>query len=60
MDRGGYQNRQFWKQPFIENGRTLSWDEAMPKFRDSTGRPDHPPGSWAPFPKDRRIFPWLA
>ena len=44
LDAGGYRKPIYWKQPFIENGRTLSSDEAMSKFRDKTGRPG--PSTW--------------
>jgi formylglycine-generating enzyme required for sulfatase activity/dienelactone hydrolase/predicted Ser/Thr protein kinase len=57
MDHGGYQKREYWKQPFIESGRTLSWDEAMSRFRDATGRPG--PSTWelAAFPEGQADFP---
>ena len=29
VDAGGYRTRDYWKEPIAENGRTLSWDEAM-------------------------------
>ncbi len=38
LDRGGYQKREYWKYPFSNDGRTLSWEEAMVMLRDSTGR----------------------
>ena len=44
VDAGGYQKSEYWKEQFVENGRTLSWEEAMPKFRDRTGRPG--PATW--------------
>ena len=44
VDAGGYQKPEYWKQPFVESGRALSWEEAMPKFRDKTGRPG--PSTW--------------
>ncbi len=44
VDRGGYRNREFWRQPFVDGARTLSWDEAMARFRDKTGRPG--PSTW--------------
>ena len=44
VDAGGYQKRGYWKQPFVENGRTLSWEEAMSKFLDKTGR--RGPSTW--------------
>ena len=44
VDRGGYQKPEFWKQPFVKDGRTLSWEEAIAFFHDSTGRPG--PAGW--------------
>ena len=44
VDAGGYRNAQFWQEPFVKEGRTLSWDEAMVEFRDATGRPG--PAGW--------------
>jgi pimeloyl-ACP methyl ester carboxylesterase len=44
VDAGGYLKREYWKQDFERGGRRLSWEEAMPLFRDSTGRPG--PSTW--------------
>ncbi len=44
VDAGGYRTRDYWKVPIAENGRTLTWDEAMTRFRDKTGRPG--PSTW--------------
>ncbi len=44
VDAGGYQNEEYWKQPLIDDGRTLSWAEAMERFKDATGRPS--PAGW--------------
>jgi len=44
VDAGGYRKPEYWKQPFVENGKALSWDEAMSRFRDKAGRPG--PASW--------------
>ncbi|MBZ5499614.1 MAG: protein kinase [Acidobacteriia bacterium] len=44
VDSGGYQNPQYWKQPFVGNGQTLSWKDAMALFTDKTGRPG--PATW--------------
>jgi len=57
IDHGAYQKREYWKQPFTENGRTLSWDEAIRKFRDATGRPG--PSTWelGSFPEGQADFP---
>ena len=45
VDAGGYRREELWKHPFVENGRTLPWAEAMTRFRDKTGRPG--PSTWA-------------
>jgi formylglycine-generating enzyme required for sulfatase activity/dienelactone hydrolase len=54
VDAGGYASAEHWREPFIDDdGRTLTWQEAMARFTDSTGRPgpatwevgDFPPGS---------------
>ena len=57
VDAGGYTNREFWRTPFVENGRTLSWEEAMAKFRDRTGRPG--PSTWelGTYPANQADFP---
>jgi dienelactone hydrolase len=44
VDSGGYQRREFWQEPFLENGRPLSWDQAMARFKDKTGRAG--PATW--------------
>ena len=44
VDAGGYRNREYWKHPFMEGGRTLTWEEAMERFRDRTRRPG--PATW--------------
>jgi hypothetical protein len=41
---GGYTRQEFWKHPFVDGGRTLSFQEAMARFKDSTGRPG--PATW--------------
>ena len=44
VDSGGYQKRDYWKEPFIRDGRSLSWEQALADFRDATGRPG--PSTW--------------
>jgi formylglycine-generating enzyme required for sulfatase activity/tRNA A-37 threonylcarbamoyl transferase component Bud32/dienelactone hydrolase len=44
IDRGGYQQRKYWKQRFLRGGRELSWEQAMELLRDSTGKPG--PATW--------------
>jgi eukaryotic-like serine/threonine-protein kinase len=38
VDKGGYQQRKYWKQKFLRDGKELSWEQAMDLFRDSTRR----------------------
>jgi predicted esterase len=45
VDAGGYRRQEFWRQPFMKDGRTLAFDEAMNLFRDQTGRPG--PSTWS-------------
>jgi formylglycine-generating enzyme required for sulfatase activity len=44
VDAGGYQRREYWREPVLRDGRTLGWDEAAALFRDRTGRPG--PATW--------------
>jgi hypothetical protein len=45
IDAGGYPKRQFWKYPFVKNGKPLAWEEAMRHFKDRTGLPG--PRNWS-------------
>jgi formylglycine-generating enzyme required for sulfatase activity/dienelactone hydrolase len=45
VDAGGYRTPKYWTQPFRENGRVLSFEEAMARFKDATGQPG--PSTWA-------------
>jgi hypothetical protein len=44
VDAGGYKSREYWKEPFVEDGRPVSWEIALAQFRDATGRPG--PSTW--------------
>ncbi len=57
MDAGGYRKREYWKQPFVREGRTLSWEEAIQEFRDATGRPG--PSTWegGTYPQGQDDYP---
>jgi len=37
ISAGGYLKREYWTDPFVENGRTLAWDEAMDRLVDRSG-----------------------
>ena len=57
VDAGGYRKPEYWKQPFTENGKTLSFQEAMSRFRDKDGRPG--PATWdlGNYPEGQRDYP---
>ena len=57
VDGGGYQEREYWKQEFRDNGKKLTWDEAMARFHDAAGRPG--PKDWiqGEYPKGQDDFP---
>ena len=57
VDRGGYQNRHWWKEKFLRDGRELTWEQAMDLFRDSTGRPG--PATWTAghYPAGQEDYP---
>ncbi len=44
VDAGGYREPRYWEHPFVLDGDTLSWEEAMGHFTDRTGRPG--PSTW--------------
>ncbi|UCC84545.1 MAG: protein kinase [Gemmatimonadota bacterium] len=44
VDAGGYRNREYWKHPFVRDGRELTWDEATGEFVDGSGLPG--PSTW--------------
>jgi eukaryotic-like serine/threonine-protein kinase len=57
VEAGGYRTVEYWKQPFVENGQTLSWQEAMSRFRDKAGRPG--PAAWelGDYPEGQADYP---
>ena len=57
VDREGYRRRELWKEPFVKEGKTLSWEEAMAEFKDSTGRPG--PSTWelGTYPENHADYP---
>jgi hypothetical protein len=42
---GGYQRREYWTEPFVRNGRELTWEQAMADLRDRSGLPG--PSTWS-------------
>ena len=57
VNRGGYQNKEYWKQKFIKEGKELSREEALKEFVDQSGRPG--PAGWqaGDYPEGQGDFP---
>ncbi|HJQ68469.1 MAG TPA: SUMF1/EgtB/PvdO family nonheme iron enzyme [Blastocatellia bacterium] len=57
INAGGYLKKQFWKHPFVKDGKPLSWEEATKEFKDRTGLPG--PRSWSNqnFPEGKADHP---
>jgi len=43
-NKGGYQEREYWKHKFIKDGKEMTWEDAVKEFVDATGRPC--PATW--------------
>jgi dienelactone hydrolase len=56
VDAGGYQKREYWKEPFVKEGKDLTWEQAMAGFHDAAGRPG--PSIWeGTYPDGQADFP---
>jgi serine/threonine protein kinase/formylglycine-generating enzyme required for sulfatase activity/dienelactone hydrolase len=57
VDQGGYQRKEYWKFPFVQDGKALSFEEATARFVDQTGRPG--PSTWQAgvFPQGHEDYP---
>jgi len=45
INAGGYVKREYWIHPFLKDGRSVGWDEAMAILVDRTGLPG--PREWS-------------
>lgn len=57
VDSGGYRRRDLWPREFTADGRRLSWEVAIERFVDQTGRPG--PSTWEAgrYPPGRADYP---
>jgi formylglycine-generating enzyme required for sulfatase activity len=57
VEAGGYLRRDLWTEEFLLNGKALSLEEAMARFRDTTERPG--PATWelGDYPEDEGDHP---
>jgi dienelactone hydrolase/predicted Ser/Thr protein kinase len=54
---GGYRDRKYWPQKFVEGGKELNWEEAVKRFVDQTGLPG--PSTWqaGDYPEGQADYP---
>jgi formylglycine-generating enzyme required for sulfatase activity/dienelactone hydrolase/predicted Ser/Thr protein kinase len=54
---GGYRDQKYWQHAIVENGRALTWTDAIARFHDATGRPG--PATWelGNYPEGQDDFP---
>ena len=57
VDAGGYRNTNLWKFPFVKDGRTLSFEQAMNLFRDKTDRAGPSTGELGGYPSGQDDYP---
>jgi formylglycine-generating enzyme required for sulfatase activity/dienelactone hydrolase len=57
VNAGGYNRQEYWKQPFRDAGRPISWEEARNSFHDRTGRLG--PATWesGAYPDGQENYP---
>jgi dienelactone hydrolase/predicted Ser/Thr protein kinase len=57
VDAGGYRDARHWTRPFREGSQSLTFDQAMERFRDATGRPG--PATWrlGTYPEGQGDYP---
>jgi dienelactone hydrolase len=57
VEQKGYQNRAYWKQPFVRQGQPVEAGVALAEFHDRTGQPG--PATWkdGTYPADQADFP---
>jgi eukaryotic-like serine/threonine-protein kinase len=45
VSAGGYLKKEYWKMPYVRDGKSLFWEAAMDTLKDRTGLPG--PRSWS-------------
>jgi predicted Ser/Thr protein kinase len=57
IDAGGYRKKEFWRHPFVRDGRELTWEEAVTEFVDQTALPG--PATWTAgdYPEGQEDYP---
>jgi eukaryotic-like serine/threonine-protein kinase len=57
VNGAGYRNKKYWKQGFINDGKELTWQEAVEEFVDQSGQPG--PATWeaGDYPEGKGDYP---
>ena len=57
IDSGGYRDKKYWKHQFLDDSKAMTWEKAMARFVDQTGRPG--PATWqaGDYPEEQGDFP---
>jgi formylglycine-generating enzyme required for sulfatase activity/dienelactone hydrolase len=57
LDAGGYRKKEYWKHPFLEDGRKFPWEDAMREFVDRSDQPG--PSTWlgGDYPEGQGEYP---
>lgn len=57
VDSGGYRRKEYWKHNFADGETALTWEQAMSRFVDQTGRPG--PVEWqaGSYPEGQSDYP---
>jgi len=57
IEAGGYTDPKYWREPFVDSGRVLTFNEAVARFTDRTGRPG--PATWevGSYPEGHEMYP---
>ena len=57
VDAGGYRKSEFWQEPLVSDGKTLTWEQAMSVFLDKTGRPGPVDWELGKYPEGKGDYP---
>jgi serine/threonine protein kinase/dienelactone hydrolase len=57
VNAGGYQEKKYWDNEFVRDGRVLSWKEAMAEFVDKTGQPAPATWEFGQYPDGKEEYP---
>jgi dienelactone hydrolase len=57
VDAGGYVKREYWLEPFVKDGRALTWEQGMAALHDRTGMPGPSTWSGGHYPAGQENYP---